>query len=264
MVAFVANGGWLTSNAGNGMRMCLAREFTHIYVFNLRGYQRVAGDRSRQEGGKIFGGGSRSTIAIVLMVRSASDQPCEIRYRDIGDYLSREEKLAIVDESTLASINEVVDPDEHGDWINKGDVSYSSFAPLGRSPRSESQVEPIFGLHSPGVVTSRDTWVWGYSSAAVSDNVQRLLRSYNSEVERVRRANASVPGSVSAANVRDFVESDPRLINWSVTFREGVLRGRELPFEKSNIVVGDYRPFCRQYLYFDHRLHHSSYRQREF
>ena len=60
IIGFVSNAGWLDSIGMDGMRGCLEKEFTSIYVFNLRGNQRTSGETSRREGGKIFGSGSRT------------------------------------------------------------------------------------------------------------------------------------------------------------------------------------------------------------
>jgi predicted helicase len=70
VVAFVSNAGWLDTNAMDGMRKCLAEEFSKIYVFNLRGNQRTSGELSRKEGGKIFGSGSRTPIAITILIKN--------------------------------------------------------------------------------------------------------------------------------------------------------------------------------------------------
>src|SRR5699024_9659552 len=95
----------IEGNTAAGVRKTLAEEFSSIYVFNLRGNQRTAGETSRKEGGKIFGPGSRNTVAIFLLVRTQSHSgPATIHYRNIGDYLSREEKLAIVADSTLDAV----------------------------------------------------------------------------------------------------------------------------------------------------------------
>lgn len=92
-----------------------------MYVYNLRGNQRTAGELSRKEGGKVFGSGSRNTVAILVGVKSpAHNGLCEIFYRDIGEYLTREQKLKIVAGSDLESVNWLrITPNDHGDWINQ-------------------------------------------------------------------------------------------------------------------------------------------------
>ena len=106
VIGYVTNGGWLDGNAAAGIRDTLTREFHHTYVYNLRGNQRTSGEQSRREGGKVFGSGSRATVAIMLLVKQPGPVPVgggTISYHDIGDYLSREEKLATV---AAASIDE--------------------------------------------------------------------------------------------------------------------------------------------------------------
>lgn len=69
IIAFVSNGSYLDGNAQDGFRKTLEKEFDKIYVFNLRGNQRTSGELSRREGGKIFGSGSRTPIAITVLVK---------------------------------------------------------------------------------------------------------------------------------------------------------------------------------------------------
>ncbi len=49
IVAFVSNGAGLDGNAMDGFRKCLEKEFSSIYVFNLRGNQRTSSELSRRE-----------------------------------------------------------------------------------------------------------------------------------------------------------------------------------------------------------------------
>ena len=107
VVAFVTNGSWIEGNVDSGVRACLADEFTSIHVVNLRGNQRTQGERSRREGGKVFGQGSRAPVAITLLVRNpeATREGCRILYHDIGDYLKREAKLRILsDAKSIAGV----------------------------------------------------------------------------------------------------------------------------------------------------------------
>ena len=69
IIAFVSNGSFLDNNAQDGFRKTLEKEFERVYVFNLRGNQRTSGELSRREGGKIFGSGSRTPIAITVLVK---------------------------------------------------------------------------------------------------------------------------------------------------------------------------------------------------
>ncbi|MDU7040341.1 MAG: N-6 DNA methylase, partial [Lactococcus lactis] len=120
VIGFVSNGQFIDSLAADGLRYSLYNEFNHLYIFNLRGDQRTVGEQSRKEGGKIFGSGSRTPIAISILVKDGSDNH-EVHYHDIGDYLNREQKLSILRESgTIENIewSELV-PDKNHDWINQ-------------------------------------------------------------------------------------------------------------------------------------------------
>ena len=111
IVAFISNAGWLDASAMDGFRATLEDEFDSIYVFNRRGNCRTSGELRKKEAGNVFGLGSRTPIAITLLVRTGGSRSsatekdgragacpsrARIFYRDIGDYLSREKKLEII------------------------------------------------------------------------------------------------------------------------------------------------------------------------
>ncbi|MBC6805499.1 damage-inducible protein, partial [Acinetobacter baumannii] len=138
VIGFVTNAGYLDSTSTDGLRKCLADEFSSLYFFHLRGNQRTSGERSRQEGGKIFGGGSRAPIVIAVLVKNPNaKQHGQIYFHDIGDYLSREEKLEKI--SDLVSINGItstnnwikVTPNEHYDWVGQRNSLFNKFIKIG-------------------------------------------------------------------------------------------------------------------------------------
>jgi predicted helicase len=97
IIGFVTNAGFLEANTADGLRKCLAEEFSSIYIFHLRGNQRTSGEQSRKEGGKIFGSGSRAPIAITILVKNPqAEGHGRIWLHDIGDYLTQQQKLLIL------------------------------------------------------------------------------------------------------------------------------------------------------------------------
>jgi predicted helicase len=176
IVGYVTNGGFLDSNSADGMRKTLADEFSAIYVYNLRGNQRTAGEQSRREGGKVFGGGSRATVAITLLVKNpAKGGPATIHHTDVGDYLSREEKLAqvVAAKSMLELPSRTITSNEHGDWLNQRREDFGAFIPV---VGKQGVTEPgIFGLSSLGTLTARDAWLVNYGADALRTNVQLLV-----------------------------------------------------------------------------------------
>lgn len=249
IVCFVSNGGWLKGEASAGVRKCFAKEFSSIYVYNLRGNQRTQGEESRREGGKIFDSGSRATIAITMLVKNpASEERGVIHYRDIGDYLTREEKLRILTEAVERDPEwKDIHPDEHGDWIEKRDDSFAQFAPIGIENRPEKAPNGLFGCYSMGIVSNRDAWVWGFSRSKVGTNVRAVVERYNNLLEK-------------GVNPSDVIE-DPKLIPWTRALRGSYRASRYLDYSQDSIREGLYRPFTHQYVYFNNRLNECDYQQ---
>lgn len=237
VVCFVSNAGWLRGAAMSGMRRCLVEEFDDVYVFDLRGNQRTQGEQSRREGGKVFGSGSRTPVSITLLVKHAGQTHAgRIHYHDVGDYLTREDKLGIV--SDAAATGDVawtdIAPDRHGDWLDQRDDSFYEFVPMGIRKRKEPY--GLFATWSPGVNTARDAWVYNSSSDNLKVNVQQLIESYNSRVS-----------GDSSAEV--LMQTRP-VIKWSAALEASAKRGRTLKYDSKRCVIASYRPFYKQYLYY--------------
>lgn len=239
IVSFVTNGGWLDGQAMDGFRKTLVEEFNSIYVFNLRGNQRTQGEQSRKEGGKIFGSGSRTPVAITILVKNPdSSEHGVIRYHDIGDYLSREEKLSIVASAVSGEPFEwdFVEPDRHGDWLNQRDDSWYEFAPMA-STGNASDINGLFSLNGPGLQTNRDVWVNSFGVDEAMSNTRRLIENYNNELMRL----SDKPDK----DIADFASRDPKLIKWtssltSIFNRRKMLTDKEVASRKIL-----YRPFCK-------------------
>lgn len=243
IIAFVSNGYWLDGNAMDGFRKCLEAEFGAIYVFNLRGNQRTSGETSRREGGKIFGSGSRTPIAITVLVKKPGHTgKALIQYYDIGDYLSREEKLA-----TIAKKRSILNPamnwthirpNAHGDWLNQRNDIFGSFIPLGDKKDKENKQTFFNPVYSNGLATSRDAWCYNFSHKKLQQNIQSTIDYYNSMVE----------------SSRDTPVLDTTRISWSRAFQNDFQKKRTKTFAASAVAQAVYRPFCKQYAYFSAEL----------
>ena len=134
VIAFVSNGSIIDKGFADGFRKTLAREFSAVYAFNLRGDAHTSGEQRRKEKDSVFGQGSRAPIAIMLLVKNPKAHgPFKLRYHDIGDYLTQEQKLGVIE--TFGSIDSVpwqaITPNESGDWINQRDETFASYRHLG-------------------------------------------------------------------------------------------------------------------------------------
>ena len=248
VIAYVTNGGWLDSNSSDGMRKTLAEEFSAIYVLNLRGNQRTAGEQSRKEGGKVFGAGSRATVAVTLLVRNP-EKPgkATIHYTDIGDYLTREEKLARVSKSAdVCGLDPVVhiNPNSHGDWLHQRRDDFETFIWIG----DKSGGAALFETFSLGLATGRDAWVVNSSRSIVVENTARMVDAYNSELERV------------IADPKHDVDRSPTRISWNRNLEQDFAKRRRLDVSSVAPSDGMYRPFFRQRVMFDRSINAMVYR----
>lgn len=241
VIGFVSNGSFIDSNTTDGLRKCWQEEFNYIYVFNLRGDARTQGERRKKEAGNVFDSGSRTPVAIALLIKDGSDTH-EVYYHDIGDYLSREEKLSII--SDFKSINGIdwlkIYPDRNNDWINQRDESYQNYVPL----IGEKKQLGIFNVKSLGIASNRDFWVYGFSEKAVKNNVERMVENYNQEVSMLLRIKDK------GEKLRQ-VETNESYISWSRGLKNKLVKNEKITLNTQELTVSLYRPFTKKWLYFD-------------
>ena len=241
VVGFVTNGSFLDSNSADGIRKSLKKEFTKLYCFNLRGNARTSGEDRRKEGGNVFGEGTRTPVAITILVKSQKNSEMFLNYFDIGDNLSVKDKLKLI--STLSSLKSVewkkIVPNENGDWINQRNKDFEQFLEL---YENEETCKSIFNQKSSGVKTNRDAWATNFSENILKSNIKSLVNFYNSEVDRYTKAG-------KPKNIDDFLNSDPKKISWTRGLKADVTRLRKFEPIKDGFVISLYRPFTNQFLY---------------
>ena len=258
VIGFVTNASFLDAGTFDGLRRCLADEFSSIYVFHLRGNQRTAGELSRREGGKIFGSGSRAPIAISILVKNPSaQQHGQISFYDIGDYLSREEKLAEIESLgsiagiTIAGGWQTITPDVHGDWLKQRDDSFLEHIALGDKKGDGPKLFESFSL---GVVTARDAWCYNASKSDVAANMTRMIAFYNEEADRLNRAHPGLDKKQREVLVDDFINIDRQQIAWTRGLKQDLAKDKRFTFDAKCLVPGLYRPFNKQWMYFNRHL----------
>ena len=252
VIAFISNGAWIDGNSHDGFRASLEKEFDKIYVYNLRGNARTSGELRKREGDGIFGMGSRTPIAITLLVRYPEarrlDQ-CQIFYHDIGDYLSREEKFRkITQAQSYRGLDWThITPNEKHDWINQRDGLFDTLLPLAPEKKFDAKAKSVFVGVSNGFQTNRDTWVYQFSKKALESNMQAMIAFYN---EQLGKKEPSM---------------DTTKISWTAKLLEDAKHGQTYFYDSSHIIEGLYRPFCRQKLYSQRAfIHRPAIRERFF
>lgn len=237
VIGFVTNGNYLNTNSANGLRAGLYEEFNHLYIFNLRGDQRTLGEQSRKEGGKIFGSGSRTPVAIAVLVKDCSDSH-ELHYYDIGDYLSQKEKLKIIENySDISFIDwNTIQPDENNDWLNQRDPKYQRYTKLAGKSRT------IFKNSAVGISTNRDSWVIGFNNKATLSKARTLITNYNSEVKRFNK------------DTTIDINRNDSFVKWTRKLEQLLGKHKFIEFDEHNLVPIMYRPFTKKWIYYQNEV----------
>jgi len=237
VIGFVTNGSYLNTNSADGLRATLYEEFNHLYIFNLRGDQRTVGEQSRREGGKIFGSGSRTPVAISILVKDGSNSH-QLHYHDIGDYLSRKEKLNIIskygDVSKIAWKNII--PDGNFDWLNQRDPNYQKYSSL------VGDCGSVFISNSLGINTNRDIWVTGFNKNKLSNKVKTLIENYNNEVKKV--------SDLPSDERENSLTINEAIVKWTSELKRQALKGVRHIYHSQEVPYL-YRPFTKKWLYYD-------------
>ena len=262
IVAFITNGSFIDGNAAAGLRQGLCEDFSAIYCLNLRGGIRgKEKEVVKREGEGIFGQSSQATIAITLFIKKKGNKnECQLHYHDIGDYLTRQEKLAKLKEFAHYKniVWQSIQPNPEHDWINQRDPQFTTYLPIGdkANKKRAGSVASIFTLYSSGLKTNRDKWVYHFSRQAVADNMQKMIDFYNQQ--RTDFQIALQKNNRLSPN--DFINNDPKRISWTPRLKSDLANNKMLEFDDHKIRLSLYRPFSKQWLYFDHRLNERLYR----
>lgn len=211
------------------------------------------GEKSRKEGGKVFGSGSRATIAILIAVKANPRSGSHIYYRDLGDYLSTEEKLEIISRSNIFSPEwRELQPNSFGDWVGQRSDDFISWPAL--FSKDDSAIR-VFREKSLGLGSSRDSWLYNSSKNSLDKSVNRLIAKYDSAVVELKTGNAD---TIDELMNRDPSFADKKQIKWSSSLVASAERGDRTAYSEENICTALYRPFFRQNLYFNPILNHRT------
>ncbi|GAA9971842.1 DEAD/DEAH box helicase family protein [Helicobacter pylori] len=261
VLGFVVNGGFIDSKSADGFRKCVAKEFAHLYVLNLRGNARTSGEERKKEGDGIFDSGSRATIAIIFFVKDTSVKNSAIHYYDIRDYLKREEKLnRLANFLDLDAIPfETIIPNNKGDWINQRDDAFEKLISLKRDKKRQNP--SVFDINSNGVASGRDPWMYNFSPDALMQNVQKCIDTYNADLKRFnthfREAFKQRTKGVKSADLYKHlndkeITTDKTKIAWTDGLKNYLIKNKNLQeSHEKRIRLALYRPFNKQWLYWD-------------
>ena len=242
IIAFISNGKWIDSSSAQGFRRCLENEFSSIYVINLRGDARTNGELRRKEGGNVFESGSRTNVAITLLVKNpqATNGKAIIQYFDIGDYLTSSDKLRII--KSFKSINSKriiwneIKPNKKADWINQRDGVFDTLIQIADKDNKENKHTFFVPYYSNGIKTQRDTWCYNSSLNKLKNNMNQCMNFF--EKQRDFYSNGLITE----------LDLDSTKISWSASVIDAAKKTSKV--DKSRQGWEDtfaYRPFFKQF-----------------
>ena len=233
------------------------REFALVWkgiqfnpCYKPAGNQRTQGEVSRREGGKVFGSGSRAPVAITIFVKNpnATHDGCKIHYRDIGDYLTREQKLdALTEAVSIKGISDwqTITPNKHYDWIGQRSEAFTQFYPLGTTEtKARKADDAIFQLYSLGLSTNRNAYIYNFSRDTCADQALLMTRDYLAAVSEFEKN----PGFT----VKEMTHRYSKNIKWDDTLQNRLKQKKKTKFNDDYIRKVVYRPFVATNCYADY------------
>lgn len=253
IIAFVSNNSFIDGNTADGVRRTWLEEFSEIYIYNLRGNALGQGERRRREAGNVFREGTRTGVAIAILVKKPKDdasrkRPARIHYKEMDDYLTAQEKLYVLkDKQSIKGTEfDTIIPNQHGDWISQRSDVFLTYQELGNKRHKGQPDSPaIFQQYSGGLKTNRDTWCYNYSRQAVSANMSRMIDNYNQEI--------------TLGNTSETADTDPTRISWNRQLYKDLDQRKHHEFIEASVQTGTYRPFCKQAVYFHRTMNDMVY-----
>ncbi|WRD30837.1 hypothetical protein E5K54_03170 [Helicobacter pylori] len=261
VIGFVVNGSFIDSKSADGFRKCVAKEFSHLYVLNLRGNARTSGEERKKQGDGIFDSGSRATVAIIFFVKDNSVTNNTIHYYEVGDYLKREAKLNLL--ANFENLESVpfkkITPNAKGDWINQREDAFEKLIPLKRDKTLQN--DSIFDINSNGVKSGRDSWVYNFSQKTLTQSVQKCIDTYNADLkhfnayfrEAFKQRTKGVKATELYKHLNDKeITTDKTKIAWTYDLKNHLIKNKNLQeSSKERVRLSLYRPFNKQWLYWD-------------
>ncbi len=258
VVAFVTNNSFLDGIAFDGMRKHLAEDCGAIYILDLGGNARKG---LKVSDANVFG--IRVGVSINLFVKKKnpkSESPYIFYYRT-DDLWDKKQKFGFLSEHQHIGgiVWKQIQPDARQTWLTEGlHPEFDTFIPMGSKDlkKSTGKGETIFSLYSLGIATNRDNLAYAFDREFLQERVRIFIEIYNTAVDRKKRHNPKDP-------VENFIDTDDPRIKWTHRVKQSLEKLELSSCENTHFRAALYRPFCQQYLYFDHFWNERRYQQHQ-
>ena len=247
IVTYVSNSSFAIENTFDGMRKHLFKDFNTIYILDLGGNVRKNPKLSGTTH-NVFG--IQVGVSINIFIKNQFKKEKRIYYASLDEYWKKEQKYEFLNEKKLHNnINWTeIKPDTNNNWLNEGiKEDFGEFIPLATKETRSSKklnVETIFKYYSLGVSTNRDYVVYDFNKETLETRVEQFCEDYNNERRRYQEE-----GKAKKISIDDFVKYDK--VKWSNTLKKHAVNNISTDFISEKIIESNYRPFTKQYLYYD-------------
>ena len=253
IIAFITNSSFTDSRTFDGFRKVIGDEFAYIYVIDLGGNIR----RNPKLSGpthNVFAIQTGVAIAFLVKKPKKANEKARIYYARRPEFELAREKLDFLHTTKFSEITFAnITPDKRNNWLNQPENNWDDLIPLGNKETKlgtgKEKQQAIFKLHSLGLVTARDEWVYDVSPTELSKKVNFLIDFYNCDVQRLS-------GKVAKEDVANKVDYQ---IKWTRAVKRDLTNGVIYQFEPNRIITALYRPFSKRKLYFSKNLNEMQY-----
>ena len=241
IICFITNSSFIDAKAFDGFRKVVSQEFSEIYVIDLGGNVR-SNPKLSGTVNNVFG--IQTGVAISFLVKkSENDQErCRVFYTRRPEFDTSDEKLNFLATTKFNEIDfQHINPDKNNNWINQTDNNFDSLLPLiDKEVKSGKAETAVFKMFSRGVATQRDEWVYDLSLENLTQKMKYLI-------------------SVYQETLKDNDYKEKFSIKWDADLSQYLKRKISKSFSEHQIINSLYRPYFKQYLYFDKHFNGRTY-----
>jgi predicted helicase len=142
---------------------------------------------------------------------------------------------------------QVLQPNEHGDWLNQRDEAFGNWIPLEPEKKFDLKTQSFFVAQSLGTATNRDAWVYNFSKTELQQNISKTIGHYNDQLSLRRVGKITDPNRDSA------------LGNWTRDWLNQFKKNKPIEIDQSEFRLAYYRPFVKANTYFEDDLNQERY-----
>ncbi len=249
VVAYVSNDSFADQIAFDGMRKHLLQDFDQIYVLDLGGNVRKNPKLSGTTH-NVFG--IQVGVAITLLIRKPDHEGArngELHYAEVGADWRKEHKYEQLNQWQQFQQIEwrALKPDAKNTWLSgKEDAGFEGYIPLGtKHPSHSVEVGQLFRLFGLGVTSNRDAYAYNSSSQVLTNTVRREISTYQTALRNFKGLKPPRPKPDEVIDTKDIT------IKWTRQVKASLGALGTSSFHEEFLRVGLYRPFFKQFHYFD-------------